>query len=250
MTRSKHIIQLALLIVLFSGFAGFNFIKAYSESLWFPPAGAPPTHNVAAPINQASSITDHQTGHGNLAFDQLTAFTRVNAEEYCDLNGENCLGVTSPSIFNTEVKYFETFAGSGATEQSVSLGNWTFCALGKQKTTADDNNIYDGCSVLQTTPGYWSLTLNKSSEDSLTCGAQCMYIGQDRDLTPAITNYSYRWETGAVTSCHVNCGNSCGPTETTGTGPRSVTCVRSDGIRSSDSFCTGAKPASTATCHN
>ncbi len=86
----KSILRILAVAILFISFAGYNFIRANDESVWFPPAGPPPSSNVAAPINQARVSTDFQIGHGNVSFDQFTAFNRMNANRYCDLGGKNC----------------------------------------------------------------------------------------------------------------------------------------------------------------
>ncbi len=102
----KQIVVLALALFVL---LGYNFIKAYDESFWFPPAGNPPTRNVAAPINHGTSTYSTQPGSGNLGFDQLTAFEKVNSEQYCDLQGENCFapGSTDTNEGN-EMRYFKT----------------------------------------------------------------------------------------------------------------------------------------------
>ena len=43
--------QVLILLVSLTTLLGYNFIRAYDESTWFPPDGPPPTSNVAAPIN-------------------------------------------------------------------------------------------------------------------------------------------------------------------------------------------------------
>lgn len=256
MTRSKYIIQLSLLVVLFSGFAGFNFIKAYSESVWFPPAGAPPTRNVVSPINRASSTMDYQMGHGNLAFDQLTAFTQVNSSQYCDLSGENCIGsggsgTSTPSIYNNEHQYFEQYVGSGDSIAILPLGNWTFCSLARQKTTADDNNMYDGCYAheIPTQPGFWELIVTKSTDDSLICGAQCLYLGDNR-ITTINDPFTYAWNVGQYGSCFYSrtCSEHSPNSTAYGVSSRSVGCYRSDGQRVSDTMCPAPKPVTTQSC--
>lgn len=53
---SKVSLRLFAIAVLFISFAGYNFIRAYDESVWFPPmAGTPPEHNVAEPINTGTT---------------------------------------------------------------------------------------------------------------------------------------------------------------------------------------------------
>ncbi len=62
-------LRLFAVTVLFISFAGYNFIRAYDESVWFPPdPGTPPAHNVAIPINTGSSS---QVKNGPLSVDTL-----------------------------------------------------------------------------------------------------------------------------------------------------------------------------------
>ena len=51
-TDKKQVIALGCALV---ALLSYNFITAYDESKWFPPAGLPPTKNVAIPINTGSS---------------------------------------------------------------------------------------------------------------------------------------------------------------------------------------------------
>jgi hypothetical protein len=61
--------RLFAIAALFISFAGYNFIRAYDESVWFPPtAGTPPAHNVAIPINTGTSS---QVKNGSLSVDTL-----------------------------------------------------------------------------------------------------------------------------------------------------------------------------------
>ncbi len=52
--------------------------------------------------------------------------------------------------------------------------------------------------------------------------------------------YSYSWYTGGWSSCPSNC--------TAGTQTRTVYCRRSDGAQVGDSYCSGGRPSSSATC--
>lgn len=65
MSFSKNLIRFVVASFLLIGFAGYHFIKAYDESVWFPPESGSiaPQNNVAIPINTGSST---QTKTGNL----------------------------------------------------------------------------------------------------------------------------------------------------------------------------------------
>lgn len=66
---SKSAFRLVAIAVLFMGFAGYNFIRAYDESIWFPPdPGTPPANNVASPLNTGST---NQIKNGGLAVNAL-----------------------------------------------------------------------------------------------------------------------------------------------------------------------------------
>jgi hypothetical protein len=121
----KTTLYLTLLVAFVVSFAGYNFIRAYDESVWFPPAGSPPTRNVAVPLNHGST-TSFQLGFGNLAFDQFTAFSRVNASQYCDVSGGNCFTAASVGTGGS---------GGGAScridvQNSVGCGNPAPCPTG------------------------------------------------------------------------------------------------------------------------
>ncbi len=57
---------------------------------------------------------------------------------------------------------------------------------------------------------------------------------------PAPVEYTYSWNTASWGACSTSCG--------TGTQTRSVWCQRSDGATVSDSYCSGAKPATSQSC--
>ena len=72
----KPLFRLTALSILFLGFVGYNFIRAYDESIWFPPdPGTPPANNVAVPINvgKVSQVKD-----GALGVDTLSVFGTEN----------------------------------------------------------------------------------------------------------------------------------------------------------------------------
>ncbi len=171
---------------------------------------------------------------------------QVRAAGYCDLNGENCLDDSMVSgIFHVENQYIETSLGGSDTSDTKLLGNWTFCALGRQKTTADDDNNYDGCHVYQSQPGYWALAISKAGEDSLTCGAQCFYLGESRD-TSVVDPHSYVWTVGSWGTAYPGC-TSGADGYYNATKHRTVSCTRDDGVRVPDYHCTTTKPDTTLT---
>ena len=92
---SKPIFRFLSVAVLLVGLAGYNFIKAYDESIWFPPAGNPPTQNVAAPINVGTTT---QMKNGDFAADTIVGFDAVHASQYCDVNGNHCLDLSSCNV--------------------------------------------------------------------------------------------------------------------------------------------------------
>ena len=66
----KSTLRLIAVAVLFISFTGYSFIRAYDESIWFPPdPGTPPANNVAAPVNTG---TDVQIKNGPLGVDTLS----------------------------------------------------------------------------------------------------------------------------------------------------------------------------------
>jgi hypothetical protein len=65
---------------------------------------------------------------------------------------------------------------SGETSKRQSLGSeWAMCALAKQHTGADDNDVQDGCWV-SVESGNWVLTLSKHEQDWLRCAAVCLKL--------------------------------------------------------------------------
>ena len=67
----------------------------YLHAQWSNPTNNPPTANVAAPINTSSSNQFKADG-GRIGADQLVAFERARADEYCDLAGDNCFSSALP----------------------------------------------------------------------------------------------------------------------------------------------------------
>ncbi len=84
--KNKLTLNLLVVTVILISFAGYNFIRAYDESVWFPPAGYPPTRNVATPINVGTSsqeklgdlMIDGDVTTGNLSVTGSQAITSVN----------------------------------------------------------------------------------------------------------------------------------------------------------------------------
>ncbi len=67
---SKSVLRLFAIAFLLISFAGYNFIRAYDESVWFPPdPGTPPANNVAAPVNLGTKL---QVKNGPLGVDTLS----------------------------------------------------------------------------------------------------------------------------------------------------------------------------------
>ena len=110
----KSPFRLTALAVLFLGLVGYNFIRAYDESLWFPPdPGTPPANNVAVPINVGSV---GQVKNGSLGVDGLSIF------------GTQSISASSPMI-----KFDDTDA-TGTIDFWTHVNNNTFYVL------ADRNN--------------------------------------------------------------------------------------------------------------
>ena len=66
----KQKLHLLVITATFFVFTSYSFIRAYDESVWFPPAaGTAPQHNVATPINTG---TDAQIKNGGLSVDALS----------------------------------------------------------------------------------------------------------------------------------------------------------------------------------
>lgn len=177
---------------------------------------------------------------GASSADDYAVFSNeVRATEYCDRQGNNCFSGET-AVNEPTVQYFEVSGGPGVTSNVAHTGSgWTMCALSKQKTTARDDNMFDGCEVRKESDGNWNLYLTKHTEDSLTCGATCFSIDENPDAGAPIV-YSYAWKTGSwggFGACSFGGG--------TYTQTRSVSCTRDDNIVVADSFCGGGKPSTT-----
>ena len=87
----KSTLKLIALAVLFTSFAGYNFIRAYDQGVWFDASGVPPASNVAAPINTGAAT---QAKEGNLMANIFAAVTQMRSNWYCDALGNNCTAAT------------------------------------------------------------------------------------------------------------------------------------------------------------
>ncbi|MEC7275555.1 MAG: hypothetical protein VXV96_04475 [Bdellovibrionota bacterium] len=88
-------------------------------------------------------------------------------------NPDGSLNCQAANTLST-TQSFQITAGNGTTSASQALGNWKFCALAGQRTTADDSNNYDNCQVTGSFNSTWNLNLTKHSEDQLWCRAMCI----------------------------------------------------------------------------
>jgi hypothetical protein len=159
MSFSKNIPLVIALSLVVVGFSGYSFIKAaYDQSVWFPPAGTPPGNNVIAPLNHGTSTESMQIGNGNLGFDQLTAFSQTNSDNYCDLQGGNCfkstdVGAANLSVIHTYSTINNIRNVSGAS-CSCSAGDFlTACNGNGTPLTSSDQNACSGataCTCLST----------------------------------------------------------------------------------------------------
>lgn len=159
----KSTLRLLAIAILFISFAGYNFIGAYDEGVWFPPAaGNPPDHNVLSPINHGTSTESMQLADGNLAFDQFTAFSQVNAEKYCDLSGGNC---DAPGDDIAAGKnYFATMRAAGYPVPAAPQGmkewpNEIIC-----EDTDDENNTF---AIFLRAHAVWTNPANTTNYEKL-----------------------------------------------------------------------------------
>jgi hypothetical protein len=83
----------------------------------------------------------------------------------------------------------------------------------------------------------------KDSNDNIVADSYCSGISKGTTIQYCNTQtcITYSWVTGGWSSCTKTCGG--------GTQSRSVICMRSDGITSVDSYCTGTKPATVQSCN-
>ena len=63
---------------------------SYASAAWTNPSVTPTGGNTSAPINVGVSSQSSQIITGALGADILTAFSKVAASQYCDINGANC----------------------------------------------------------------------------------------------------------------------------------------------------------------
>ncbi len=79
-------LRLIALAVLFISFASYNFIRAYDESVWFPPdPGTPPANNVASPINTG---TINQIMHSGLSVNALLSTGEIVGTDAGNVGGQ------------------------------------------------------------------------------------------------------------------------------------------------------------------
>lgn len=150
----KATLRLFALALLFISFAGYNFIRAYDESVWFPPAGSPATQNVAAPINVGTS---DQIKNGSLSAKSLLGENGVVANHIsiggCAYGTQgSCLWpyetIQLPSNHNLRINF-------GDSERFILTNTGTLTALGDSQVNAnkycDISGVYCISSVLVNT---------------------------------------------------------------------------------------------------
>ena len=80
-TPKSERVQILVFALILTGLMGYGVVQAYPESAWFAPAGAPPTHNVAAPINRG---TEYQYKEGDIGV------VKIRAGLFCTSDGLTC----------------------------------------------------------------------------------------------------------------------------------------------------------------
>jgi len=160
---TTSILRLVAVVTLFACFAGYSFLRADS---WTPPSATPPSGNVEAPVNHGTSTESTQAGSGNLGFDQLTAFARVNSDLYCDGQGNNCTNaadLSAPPPVVTPVESckicLQCKPGGGAASLGIEV-----CSDVNAGWSQDTGDLTSNGSPAND---------NDSCRIKLTCGTQC-----------------------------------------------------------------------------
>ena len=84
------------------------------------------------------------------------------------------LGSSGSAGAGAITQVFTLVGPGGVNNRNLALGEWVFCALSGQESTADDSNMYDHCEVAKGIGKNWTLLLTKHKDDTLTCKATCL----------------------------------------------------------------------------
>ena len=230
-TLTKKHLHIAVLSLVLVGLVGYGVAQAYPEGPWFPPAGPPPTRNVAAPVNLSTST---QTKNGDILVDQLVAFTDIRSPKYCDLKGENCLSTS------TSLSQFTMYATEKNFNGAVNdNGGQCSCRPGDVLTGCSGYQSKDDDVKAEMVNGKMQCS-SQSGSPTCTC------------MTQTSAAHTYAWNYNEWPDSCVPPAGACssgGLIKVTMT--RTVTCQDViTGSTVADSFCSGVtKPVTSEQCY-
>jgi hypothetical protein len=190
--------RLFVVAALFISFAGYNFIRAYDESVWFPPAaGTPPAHNVETPVNIGN---DAQIKSGNLGVNTLSAIGNVGVT-----NGS--ISINSSSSGNIKITSTQPFIQFD--DSDSGLGFSRILANGSAVIVQGDRNndgSYDSPNPMTITIGATtssdSVTFANKVRAQYYCnynGSKCAKMEDLINLIPYTCNVQFKYDiNGAV----------------------------------------------------
>ncbi len=103
MSLSKTTLQILVLVCIFAGLSGYNFMRA----AWTAPSATPPASNVSAPINVGAN---YQVKPGDLGA------IRMRAGAYCDASGLNCFDPDTAAQYGGTYIYRVGYGGINAVQ--------------------------------------------------------------------------------------------------------------------------------------
>jgi hypothetical protein len=192
---------------LFLSFAGYNFIRAYDESVWFPPAaGTPPAHNVEAPINEGTSaqIKNGPLGTDNLSVtgnESITGYLTVSSTPNSVKITPNNISVTSP---NPYVQFSDTDANvvQGISRLLYNNGSFLFQVDRNGDGTYDSPNPFT-LSVGETVDNDYLIVPNqvRSSQYCDENGKNCFGAEEVSQSAAVLDNFGGMFSKGSSGDC-------------------------------------------------
>lgn len=142
----------------------------YLHAQWSGPTGAPPSSNVAAPINTSGSVQSKEVG-GRIGADQMVAFDRMRSDLYCDLGGEKCFSANDIQAMQQAIDGLDESPGSSDLDLFNGLHSSQQCEnLGGEVMTDGEDNRF--CRLNSNScPSGWSQYENWRTASSQTCQA-------------------------------------------------------------------------------
>jgi len=85
-------------------------------------------------------------------------------------NGSSWVAGGAPTVSSL----YSCYKTAGVATVSCSIGTHTACFMSGSKTTANDSDMYDGCTINGASGGEWTIDISCHSDDTYRCWARCL----------------------------------------------------------------------------